>query len=313
MTPRGTRPVETVLATYLLATAALLLARHNVPHWALLLGLHVAVAAGLLRLARIALPIALEPVRRLLPLAAGPLFYKEVAVLNDLIFPQRYFDASVMRWEIALFGTQLAQHLRDILPRGLLSEYLHLAYFSYYAIPVILWICLAARRRFDALDEYLTVLGFTFVTCLAWFIAFPVAGPYYTLTPPQPGAMGHVFPQLVHAMVRAGSSQGTAFPSSHVAVSGCVLVMAARWDGRAFAVLCALMPALAVGAVYGGFHYGIDALAGALWCALCVAVGLHVHRALRADRLDAPPDAPRVSSRPAEPAPLRRRRGAGPS
>ena len=45
--------------------------------------------------------------------------------------------------------------------------------------------------------------------------------------------------------------------------------------------LVVLVPLLAAGAVYGGFHYLTDAIAGALWCALLVPLGLAFHRRLR--------------------------------
>jgi membrane-associated phospholipid phosphatase len=72
----------------------------------------------------------------------------------------------------------------------------------------------------------------------------------------------------VERILRAGSSRGTAFPSSHVAVS--VAQTLALWQ-LARGVAPALAPAttvatvlLAAGAVYGGFHYAVDVLAGAL-------------------------------------------------
>lgn len=287
MTRNGTRPVELVLAAYLLLTAAMIVPFHaRLAAWPAYLAIHVLGAAGLWALGHSArsMPAAVEVGRRLLPLLVGPLLYAEVAALNDLVFGTRYFDAPIMRLEVAMFGAQMASHLRELLPSRPLSEFLHFAYFSYYGIPLLLWGALAARRRFDALDEYLTVLGFTFVACMAWFVLFPVAGPFYTLVPPDPQAMGSVFPPLVHRVLHANASQGAAFPSSHVAVSGAVLVMAARHDRFSFALLAVLVPALAVGAVYGGFHYAIDAVAGAVWCALCAVVALRLHRRLSITR-----------------------------
>jgi membrane-associated phospholipid phosphatase len=272
-----------VLAAYLLLTGALIVPFHaHLAGWPVHLAVHLAGAAGLWALGRTArpLPRAVEVARRLLPLAVGPLLYGEVAALNDLVFGSRYFDGPVMRWEMALFGAQMAAHLRELLPSRALSEFLHFAYFSYYLIPVLLWVALAVRRRFDALDEYLTALGLTFVASMTWFVLFPVAGPFYTLVPPDPHAMGDVFPPLVHRVLHANASQGAAFPSSHVAVSGAVLIMAARHDRFSFAILAVLVPALAMGAVYGGFHYAVDAVAGAVWCAACAMVALPLHRRL---------------------------------
>ena len=71
-------------------------------------------------------------------------------------------------------------------------------------------------------------------------------------------------PPLVHWVLRHGSSVGTAFPSSHVAVAVTVLLLARNYGRTAFLCLLALVPGLAVGAVYGGFHYAVDTVAGTL-------------------------------------------------
>jgi membrane-associated phospholipid phosphatase len=48
-------------------------------------------------------------------------------------------------------------------------------------------------------------------------------------------------------------------------------ILAFRWSAWAGLLLCALTSCLGIGAVYGGFHYGVDVLAGAL---LGLAIGL---------------------------------------
>jgi membrane-associated phospholipid phosphatase len=69
---------------------------------------------------------------------------------------------------------------------------------------------------------------------------------------------------LVQRILHAGSSRGTAFPSSHVAVATAQALLALRHQ-RAVGVVVALLAAgLAAGAVYGGLHYAIDAAVGAL-------------------------------------------------
>jgi membrane-associated phospholipid phosphatase len=202
-----------------------------------------------------------ELIRRAYPLAFYPYFYAELAILNSLVTTQR-FDPVVIGWEQAIFGTQPSVHLREWAPWWPLSEYLHLGYFSYYFVPAFTVAVLFARRQMRALSETVTAITLTFIACYGFFIVFPVVGPYHTFTPPDPESLGHVFPRITHALVRAGSSTGTAFPSSHVAVSIAAFIQAFRYDVRAGWVLVAFVPALVVGTVYGGFHYAVDALAG---------------------------------------------------
>jgi membrane-associated phospholipid phosphatase len=60
-----------------------------------------------------------------------------------------------------------------------------------------------------------------------------------------------------------------------VAVSTATWIMAMRYQVHVGRVYFFLVPALALGAVYGGYHYATDVAAGAL---LGIAVGTWGHR-----------------------------------
>ena len=287
---RGLRPVEWVLGVYLAATALLMVyGAPRIPDVAIRIAIHVAGIAAIVAFARFGerLPWSLAVLRRFYPLVLGPIFYIEIAVLNDAVWGERYFDTMVVAWERALFGVDTSQVFARVWPWTWWSELLHFGYFSYYFIPATLFVALAVTRRWERLEEYLTAIAFTFASCQIWFVLMPVTGPYHYFGPLDPPAAGSVFPVITNAIVSAGSSLGTAFPSSHVAVSTCVLACAwisTRWVRWVLAVLVVL---LTTGTVYGGFHYLIDALAGIVWgLATCAfAIGLHrrLQRARRAD------------------------------
>ena len=61
---------------------------------------------------------------------------------------------------------------------------------------------------------------------------------------------------------QAGSSRGSAFPSSRIAATVAVAGLAFRFERTVFAVILLPVILLTIGTVYGGFHYGVDALAG---------------------------------------------------
>ena len=87
--------------------------------------------------------------------------------------------------------------------------------------------------------------------------------------------------RLALFLLESGSSQGTAFPSSHVAVATTQSVLAVAFFGRRGIVIPLITAALAAGAVYGGFHYAIDIVAG-LALGLGVAfAGLRLTRGVR--------------------------------
>jgi membrane-associated phospholipid phosphatase len=81
----------------------------------------------------------------------------------------------------------------------------------------------------------------------------------------------------VHGILDGGAAWGTAFPSSHVAASVTAAV-SAWWSWRGLGSV--LLPAsllLTLGTVYGGFHYAVDAMAGAL-VAVAVLAGSRLYR-----------------------------------
>ncbi len=207
-------------------------------------------------------------------------------------------DAAVIRWELAAFGPWLggspAMVLATRLPWTALSELLHLAYLSYYVIiyvpPALLW--WEARRRREAprgrvsgaadpagafAASAFTVL-LAFVCCYSVFVVFPVQGPWYTWD--TGGAHGLPLTGWIRASVQgllvAGSSRGTAFPSSHVAVSVAQTVVLARVAPRLAWLVGPATALLALGAVYGGYHYGVDAVVGAAVGAVVGWAGVRV-------------------------------------
>lgn len=275
------RPHEVVAAAYLGLTGLLVVALADpLRPWLPLLAAHAA-AAGLLLGAFPRLPErgAARVLRDWLPFLALPLAYAEVERLNDLV-GGGFHDRTILRLEAAVFGTQPSLALRSLLPSKPLSEYLHLAYFSYYALGPAYALPLYLRGRRAAYRQSLTVLFLVFAICYVAFVLWPVAGPWYVFRRPDPDAMGWVFPHVEHAVLAAAASVGAAFPSSHVAAAVAGWLLAFRFDRSVFLVFAAFVPALAVGTVYGGFHYALDAAAGVAVGAAGYAAGMRLHAAL---------------------------------
>lgn len=214
------------------------------------------------------------------PLVLLPAIYMELALLNRAIFGGRYFDDVIMGWEQALFLGQPSRALAPTAPFRWLSEALHAAYLSYYLIVMVPPIILAAQRRWDAFREAVFTLMLAFFAHYLFFVFFPVQGPRYLFAPPGGGqAEGPAF-RLAHGVLEAGSSQGSAFPSSHVGVSVAQSANALRFLRRLAPVLIVLTLGLAAGAVYGGFHYAIDTLAGLALGTACAVIGPPLYRRL---------------------------------
>jgi membrane-associated phospholipid phosphatase len=196
------------------------------------------------------------------PLIVIVALYTQVGLLNSAGGVSH--DAIVQRWEAVLFGGQPSLAWIRSQPSPRWSTVMHAAYLSYYAIltvpPVVLWL----TRRREAARRTLFLMMITFYICYVAFLLFPVAGPRYLFPLAENEATAVPLAVFTHRLLAEGSAWGTAFPSSHVAVA-----VVAAWCGWRFlrplgAVLVPAAVLLALGTVYGQFHYAVDALAGAV-------------------------------------------------
>jgi membrane-associated phospholipid phosphatase len=209
-----------------------------------------------------------------LPLLLVGILYGELPTLIAAVHasPIVYHDPTIQGWELALLGAQPAHVLAGALPFTALSELVHGGYVSYYALiygpPLILYVR-GRRRAFGATSLALMT---TFAVCYVAFITFPVEGPRYAWSAP-PGIPNGPIRDAVLWILGNGSSRGTAFPSSHAAVSTAATLAALRFQPRVGGVVAILTALLVMGAVYGGFHYAIDMVVG-------VAVGVVVTTAV---------------------------------
>lgn len=265
--------MDRLFAAYAALSGIALLFPHHAPGWIPLLLLHaLVVAAGFrappfARVWRWAARRGPRVVRVLgdwYPLALVPPLYAELAVLNRSVWGGRYFDAFVQRLEVGIFGEQPSHAWAQAHPVLPLSEALHAAYLSYYVIiygpPLLLYL----RGRRDDFRRGLFALMLAFFAHYLFFIYLPVQGPRYLFPAPDGALAGGFFYRLAHHVLQVGSSRGAAFPSSHVGVSVAQTIIMAGYLPWLAPFLGLLTIGLAAGAVYGGFHYATDALAGAL-------------------------------------------------
>jgi membrane-associated phospholipid phosphatase len=143
------------------------------------------------------------------------------------------------------------------------SEVLHAGYLAYYPAIFIPPLFLLWRGEWRGYAQTVLALTVTYTVCWTIFVLFPVEGPRYLWGAPLGVPAGPVR-RLAIRILAAGSSRGAAFPSSHMAVSVVQAMMAWRWQRRIAPVLGVVVVLVGFGAVYGGFHYAIDMVAGAV-------------------------------------------------
>lgn len=267
----GDRPTDRVLALYLVLAAPPLLVAARPPAWPLWLALHAAgvlVAwppSGLRRLLA-SLADRSAAVRLLLdwyPILLVPVLYAELAQLIPALNGGTYHDQAIQQVEQRVFGGQPSHELAQLFPFRWLSELLHAGYLSYYLIIYVPPIALYAAGRRDAARKSIFAVMLTFALHYLCFVYFPVQGPRYLFSSPVAESMAGPVYRLTHVVLRA-ASQGAAFPSSHVGVAFAQVVTMARFQPKLAPWLGVLATLLALGAVYGGYHYATDAICGLL-------------------------------------------------
>ncbi len=239
----------------------------------MLAALHGLAIFLILRLARRPLPVGRVATffRLLYPVIATPLLYHELSVLNRF-YTAGYHDPVVQGWEVAVFESQISQHLAARLPALWLSEFLILGYLTYYFL--IPGLAIAAWRAGGraGFHRFAVTVFLAFVFCYVWFLLFPVMGPRYWFGALQGPLEEGTLYRFARDLLAGGSSKGTAFPSSHVAATCAAWIAAAREDARPFFLTAVPVVTLVIGTVWGGFHYAVDATAGLLVAAVMVAV-----------------------------------------
>ncbi len=279
-------PVDRLIGGYFLLTAATQLLPNRSAGWLLVVVLHLGIGAFLVsgavgrarqdaaRRARESAGRQAAATRALLdwyPLLLFPFLYWELPLLTATVWDGQFFDDRVLAWEDAFFGGQPSTTLARRFDSLLFSEVVHGAYLSYYFLIYALPFVLYLHRRRDAFGATLFALMLGFLGTYALFIAFPVQGPRYLFPAPAGGLEAGPLYRLTHQVLETGSSRGAAFPSSHAAIGAIQTINAFRYLPAATPIMAVLTAGLSVGAVYGGFHYGVDILAG---LAVGVAIGV---------------------------------------
>jgi membrane-associated phospholipid phosphatase len=229
-------------------------------HWVVLSLAHLATI-GLISWLTSAPGRKREWLREWYPLLLIPFFYAEIPLLNAP-FLSTARDESIHTFEIAVFPLQPARTLAAAFPWRVVSESLHFAYLAYYPIIYGPLVVLYRRGERDAFRETACAVMITYCCCYLTYVFLPVRGPWDLLPISQAPPDGPLR-RLVVDILKAGSSAGAAFPSSHQAVATTQTICAIRHLPEFAPAIALLSVGIGVGAIYGAFHYAIDILAGA--------------------------------------------------
>jgi membrane-associated phospholipid phosphatase len=242
--------------------------RHRVAAWPVLVALHVFAVVVVLALVRHRerWPWLHAWYPLLMPLVT----FHEVARLNFLI-ADAWQDSRILAFEAAIFPQPPTVWLGQF-ASPLVTEVLQAGYLSYYVMLPVVGGVLYARAEKTPFHDLMAATVLAYMICYAVFIAFPTEGPAHTLRhlhgEPLPGGVLHA---LVNFVQRAGV-HGNAFPSAHVAGAVVALVFARRHAPALAWPLAVCVTLMGIAAVYDRYHYASDIVGGAVVAVIALAV-----------------------------------------
>ena len=223
----------------------------------------LAVLAILFYLARFPAQYVPTWLRNLLPVAAVLLAYQQMGWYARPA-GNHELEHSWVRWDkLLLVDWGLKDAIESLGP--VLPSLLELAYLCTYAVGPAGLLALLACGRMHRTDRYLAFYVASAVASYAFYPFFPSEPPRTVFPGELLGEHDNLFRDLNWWILGLGGIHTSVFPSGHVS-SAC---------GAAFGLLfslperkrygiaaCLLAFGIAVGTVYGRYHYAVDALAG---------------------------------------------------
>jgi membrane-associated phospholipid phosphatase len=200
--------------------------------------------------------------------------FEEVSFLS-LALRRDWQNPQLIAFESLVFAVPPMLWMRERAAPWLV-EFLEFGYFAFYPLyPVVGGLFWAWRERpgfVQAFRRLTDSLSIGYVVCYATYLLFPTQSPANRMGVQQvASAHGGLFQFMVHSIQSRGGVHGNAFPSAHIMLAFVVLMFAYRFLPRVAPWLLIPILLMCVGAVYDGYHYASDVVAGAL---LGIFVGL---------------------------------------
>ncbi len=191
-------------------------------------------------------------------------FYEQTGGLMRLFFPD-FLDRQLVSFETSIFGIEPSLWLDANLINVWITEILSFCYFSYYLMLPVFLLGFFFLKKYDEIKKGLTAICVTFFISFLLFFLYPIEGPrYFFAGQYSHNITGPIFRPLVDFAIESGAVHGGCMPSSHVAVALIILIFTMRNFPKAGWYLIPINMGLALGTVYGRFHYASDVVVGAV-------------------------------------------------
>jgi len=256
------------LAVHIVLTLVVLVQHERVEHWPGYLAWNLFAMAMIVLLARKRGDgKAWEFVHDWLPAVLFTTVFEEVSYLS-LSIRGDWQNPHLIAFESLLFAIPPVQWMHRHTPSWLI-ELQEFGYFVFYLLyPVfggIFWAWRDRKHFAGAFRRMTDALSIGYVLCYATYLLFPTQSPANRLGVQQIASPhGGPFQTMVQLVQNHGGVHGNAFPSAHIMLAFVVLVFVTRFLSWAAPWVLAANLLMCLGAVYDGYHYTSDVVAGAL-------------------------------------------------
>jgi membrane-associated phospholipid phosphatase len=198
------------------------------------------------------------------PVLLFTFFYRATGGLMFLVFNQ-FYDWQLTSFEKALFGVNPTLYIDKHWLNAWTNEIFSFCYFSYYFMIPVFVLVLFVKKNYQTIKSFLTAACLTFFLSYLLFFLYPIEGPRWHFAGQYLNRMeSPLFSGLVDVIIDKGAVRGGCMPSSHFGVALVILLYCFRYYRKAGWLLLPINLGLAIGTVWGRFHYVSDVVAGGL-------------------------------------------------
>ncbi len=193
------------------------------------------------------------------------IFYRTTGGTMFLV-SDHFFDNQVVAFETSLYTMEPTLYIDYFLLSPMLNEIFSFCYFCYYLMIPAFLIALFVKKDYGVLKRYLTAASLTYAVSFLIFSLYPVESPRWHFEGQYLNNIdGYLFRHLVELVIGKGGLHGGGMPSTHVAIAVVIMMFCFRHYRNWGWVLLPINIGLAIGTVWGRFHYAADVYAGIIF------------------------------------------------
>lgn len=202
--------------------------------------------------------------RLLYPVLLFTFFYRATGGLMFILFDS-FLDVHITSFEYSIFGVNPTLFIDQNLLTPWLTEPISLCYLGYYFMVPVFFIVLYIKKDYEIIKNAMSAVCLTFFLSYLLFFLYPVEGPRWFFAGQYVNAIeGPLFRRLVEVVINNGAVRGGCMPSSHFGVALVITLYCFKYYRSKAWLIGLLTTGVAIGTVWGRFHYVSDVIVGGL-------------------------------------------------